>query len=117
MSFSSGAKAELCRERLERKDLALAEACGVLLYGNTVSPMLIKIVTESPDCAQRLPRLFWQAFSVRFDGLPEGTGKQIFTLEDPEKIQSVFQRIGYSPKDSITLHLNYSLLENECCRL
>ena len=117
MSFSSNVKAELCRAEPERHCCAVAEACGVLLYCNTVSPTRIRIVTESDDFAARLPRLFRQAFGVRFDALPESTGKQTFALTDETKIQSVFHAIGYSPQDSITLHLNYSLLENDCCRV
>lgn len=116
MSFSSNVKAELCRKGAERRCCAVAEACGILLYCNTVTPALIKIVTESGDLAARLPRLFWQAFSVRFDTAPEGSGKQVFTITDPQKIEAVFRRISYAPQDSITLHLNYGLLENDCCR-
>lgn len=116
MSFSSNVKAELCRAATDRRCCAVAEACGVLLYCNTVSPSLIKIVTESAPFAARLPRLFRQAFSVSFDALPEPGGKQAFTVTDPEKIALIFQRIGYAPLDSVTLHINYALLENDCCR-
>ena len=116
MSFSSQVKTELCRQTMERRCCAVAEACGVLLYCNTVSPRLIKIVTESEPFAARLPRLFRQAFGVRFDTLPEGTGKRVLAITDPEKIHTVFSRIGYAPQDSVTLHLNYSLLESDCCR-
>lgn len=116
MSFSSNVKAELCRQTTERRCCAVAEACGVLLYCNSMRPELIRIVTESEDFAVRLPRLFRQAFGVRFDTLPEGGGKQIFTVSDPEKIAGIFQRIGYIPEDSVTLHINYALLENDCCR-
>lgn len=88
----------------------------MLLYCNTMRSDLIRIVTESEEFANRLPRLFRQAFGVRFDTLPEGAGKRVLTITDPGKIQTVFSRIGYTPQDSITLHLNYSLLENSCCR-
>lgn len=116
MSFSSQVKTELCRATTDRRCCALAEAFGVLLYCNTVNPGLIKIVTESEDFAARLPRLFRQAFGVDFDTLPDGVGKQCFTLTEPDKIRTVFGRISYAPQDSITLHVNYSLLENDCCR-
>ena len=116
MSFSSNVKTELCRATTERHCCALAEIAGVLLYGNTVSRGCIKLVTESEAFAARLPRLFREAFSLRFDTLPDGGGKQTFTLTDPEKIDTVFRAIGYAPEDSITLHLNYALLESDCCR-
>ena len=116
MSFSSQVKAELCRATTDRRCCALAECCGILYYCNTVAPQLIKIVTESEDFAARLPRLFQRAFSVRFDSLPTGRGKHVFLLTDPAKIEAVFHAIGYAPSDSITLHINYALLENDCCR-
>ena len=115
MSFSSETKAELCRDRLQKKCCAVAEACGVLLYCGSVTPEQIRIVTESSDFAQRLPRLFRRAFRLDFDEA-NLSGKSTFLLTDPEKIRSVFAAIGYSPESSITLHVNYALLENDCCR-
>ena len=115
MSFSSETKAELCRDRLQKKCCAVAEACGVLLYCGTVSPEQIRIVTESADFAQRLPRLFFRAFRVDFDETQIGS-KFTFLLHDRDKIAAIFSAIGYSPESSITLHVNYALLENECCR-
>ncbi len=115
MSFSSNAKAELCRQDPERRCCALAEACGVLLYCNTLSGSQIRLVTESEDLAQRLPRLFGRAFRVEFDETQTGA-KYTFLLHRPEKIRAVFQAIGYTPEDSITLHVNYALLERDCCR-
>ena len=72
MSFSSNCKAELCRIPLTRRSAAVAEGYGVLLYCNTFTPRLIRIVTESEDFAARLPRLFKKAFGVEFDALPDG---------------------------------------------
>ena len=115
VSFSSDAKAELCRDKLPRRCCALAEAEGVLLFCNSVSPDQIKIVTESEDFAERLPRLFQKAFRLDFDSVLTG-GKYTFLLTDPEKIRIVFESIGYSPAESITLHVNYGLLEKDCCR-
>ena len=115
MSFSSETKAELCRDRLQKKCCAVAEACGVLLYCGSVTTEQIRIVTESSDFAQRLPRLFHRAFRLDFDEA-NLSGKSAFLLTDPEKIRSVFAAIGYSPESSITLHVNYALLENDCCR-
>ena len=47
MSFSSAAKAELCRDKPERKCCALAESYGVLLYCNSFSAREIRIITAS----------------------------------------------------------------------
>ncbi len=116
MSFSSEAKAELCRDKLPRKCRALAEACGVLLYCNSVSAEQIKIITESEDFAARLPRLFHKAFRLEFDELQEGS-KYTFLITEAEKIRQIFEQVGYSPAESITLHVNYGLLEKDCCRV
>ena len=115
MSFSSDAKAELCRDKLPRRCCALAEAGGVLLFCNSVGLEQIKIVTESEDFAARLPRLFFKAFRLEFDQVIQGS-KYTFLFQDPGKIAEIFEAIGYSPAESITLHVNYGLLEKECCR-
>lgn len=116
MSFSSDAKAELCRDFINKKCCALAEAGGVLLFCNTVGPEQIKIVTESPAFAARLPQLFHKAFRLDFDEVQEG-GKRVFLFHDRSRIAQIFEAIGYSPSESITLHVNYGLLEKDCCRL
>ena len=116
MSFSSDAKAELCRDFINRECCALAEASGVLLLCNTVNQEQIRVVTESEAFAERLPKLFSIAFRLDFDEIQTGS-KFTFLISDRKKIQTIFQAIGYSPKDSITLHVNYGLLEKDCCRL
>ena len=65
MSFSSNVKAELCRPPISRRTEALAEAYGVLLYCNTFTGSAVRVVTESRDFAERLPRLFKKAFGFR----------------------------------------------------
>ena len=70
MSFSNSTKAELCRDQLAWKCCALAESYGLLLYCNTFSTREIKIITESRELAQRLPRLIRRAFGLTFDMLP-----------------------------------------------
>ena len=67
MSFAADVKAELCRAKLGKKCCTQAEACGVLLYCNRFSLWEVKIVTESPAFAQRLPGLFHRAFGLSFD--------------------------------------------------
>lgn len=117
MSFSSEVKAELCRATLSRKCCALAEAYGVLLYAGAFSASEVRIVTESADFAQRLPRLFHKAFSLPFDALPEeGSGKLIFRITQERKLESIFETLGYDARAHYALHVNFALVEEECCR-
>ena len=118
MSFSSNAKAEICKTAITKRCCAVAESCGVLLYCNTFSPELIRIVTESPDFSERLPRLFRKAFNLDFDLLPEAgsRGKNAFQITDGEKIRRIFLAFGCAPEDSLALHINYGILENPCCQ-
>ena len=115
MSFSSDAKAELCRVPLTRRCCARAEAYGVLLYGGSFSPTEVRIVTESEDFAARLPKLFQKAFGVRFDAQESGS-KSIFRITDGQKLAVILEALGYDPDQHYALHVNFALLEEECCR-
>ncbi|MBS6367406.1 MAG: DNA-binding protein WhiA [Clostridiales bacterium] len=118
MSFSGNVKAELCRQTIQKHCCAIAESYGALLYCNTFTGGSIKIITESREFAQRLPRLFQRAFSVEFDSLPEDKpGKLILTIQDREKIRRIFGAYGYSPDESLALHVNLGVLEEACCRM
>jgi len=118
MSFCSNVKAELCRLPLNKKCCAVAEAYGVLLFCNTCSPSGIRIVTESRDFAQRLPRLFKKAFGVEFDLLPEhDQGKRVFVLEDRAKILKIYEAFDLEAETTVSLHVNLGVLEEECCRI
>lgn len=118
MSFSSDVKAELCRQRIDKKCCALAECYGVLLYCNTFSGAEIRIVTASADFAARLPRLFKKAFSLGFDRLPpEGAeGKRSFAVTDGEKIKRIFSAFGADAGSTLTHHVNFGVIEEECDR-
>ena len=115
MSFSSNTKGELCRVPLSRACCAAAEAYGVLLYANTFSAREIKIITASPDFAQRLPRLFKKAFGFGFDATADGN-RAVFSIRDGEKIRAVFDRYGYDPEALLAHHINLGVLEEEHCR-
>ena len=118
MSFSGNVKAELCRQTIQKHCCAIAESYGALLYCNTFTGGSIKIITESREFAQRLPRLFQRAFSVEFDSLPEDKpGKLILTIQDREKIRRIFGAYGYSPDESLALHVNLGVLEEACCKM
>lgn len=118
MSFSAEVKNELCRAEVERSCCALGEALGVMLFANTFTAEEIRIVTESVDFAQRLPKLFRRGFGVTFDRLPaeNGGGKLLFSITDQDKLERIFEMCGFSRSDSFSLHVNFALLEKECCR-
>ena len=114
-SFAYKVKSELCRQPVSRQCCARAEAYGVLLFCNTFSSAEVRIITENPEFAGRLPRLFQRAFSLKFDSLPDGTrDKLIFRITRQEKLRRIVDLLGYDP--SLVLHVNFGLLEDECCR-
>ena len=116
-SFAGKVKNELCRVPVQRLCCARAEAYGVLLYGNTFSPTEVRLITESADFAARLPRLFQRAFGLKFDRLPEEErGKLIVGITDRRKLDRIINQLGYDPRQNLVLHVNFGLLEDECCR-
>ena len=118
MSFCSKAKAELCKIPISKTCCAVAESYGVLLFCNTFSPTSIRIVTESRDLAQRLPKLFQKAFSLKFDQTPETEqGKQIFSMDDPRKIHGIYDVFGLEAATTVALQVNLGILEEDCCRV
>lgn len=115
MSFAGDVKTELCRAPLSRRCCAQAECYGVLLYCNTFAPGEIRVITENDAFAQRLPQLFKKAFKLAFDRLPEGEGKHIFSITDPQKLAAIQQAFGSDP-GALALHINFAVLEESCCR-
>ena len=115
MSFSSNVKVELCKDSLSKKSCAVAEGYGVLLYCNTFSSTEIRIITESRDFAARLPRLFKKAFGITFDQEPaaQDRGKLQFAISSEEKIAKIFETLQMDLKASLTLHVNFGMLEEE----
>ena len=118
VSFSAGAKAEVCRIFPNRHCCALAQCFGILLYGNTFNAESIKIITESREFALILPKLFKKAFNVSFDVFPsmEAPGKLVFQIVDEEKIASIMEAFGYDARDTVALHVNFPLVEDDCCK-
>ena len=115
MSFSSNVKAELCKDSLSKKSCAVAEGYGVLLYCNTFSSTEIHIITESRDFAARLPRLFKKAFGITFDQEPavQDRGMLQFAISSEDKIAKIFETLQMGLKASLTLHVNFGMLEEE----
>lgn len=117
MSFSGGVKTELCQTALDRLCCARAEAYGALLYSNTFTPQEVRVITESESFARRLPALLDRAFGLAFDRLPgKGERKYVFQLTGREKIHQIIDAFGFDARQSPVLHINFGLLEEECCR-
>ena len=118
ISFSANVKAEICRNFPTKKCCALAEAFGVLLFCNSFGSEGVRIITESKELALRLPKLFKKAFSFNFDVLPDcsAAGKFVFLITDAQKISTIMNSYGFYPNDTISLHINLSVIEDECCK-
>jgi len=117
MSFSSGVKTELCRIGLDRPCCTRAEAYGALLYCSTFSAQEVRIITENPAFAARLPVLLERAFGLRFDRLPSPEEqKYIFQITDAGKTARIIDAFGFDSRQSPVLHINFGLLEEDCCR-
>lgn len=117
MSFSSEVKSELCQVKWEKTCCARAEAYGALLFGNTFTPREVRLMTENEGFARRLPLLLDRAFGLSFDRLPGKKEKKfIFQLNNMEKIHQIIEAFGYDSRQNPVLHINFGLLEEECCR-
>ena len=117
VSFSAGAKAEVCRAAFNSHCCALAQCFGILLFGNSFTSDGVRIVTENRDFAQILPKLFHKAFSMDFDVRPQDdSGKQVFVISDSEKCNRLMDAYGFDPDSSLSLHINLQVLENDCCK-
>ena len=118
LSFSASAKAELCRDIPHSHCCCLAECFGILLFCNSFSSGGIKIITESREFAWMLPKLFKRAFDFHFDSFPsmEAPGKLVFQIFDPEKIEIIMDSFGFDMGDTLSLHVNWPVVEEECCR-
>ena len=90
----------------------------MLLYASTFSAGEVRIVTENDEFAARLPRLFQRAFGVKFDELPEEkkVGKLVLRITREDKLEAIWRALGYDRRAHFALHLNFALLEEECCR-
>ena len=118
VSFSASAKAEVCRSLPQKKCCAVAQCFGVLLFCNSFSAEGIKIITESQEFSQLLPKLFKKAFGITFDVQPgeETTGKRSFQITDSEKLRQIMHAYGFDPRDTLSLHINLPVVEDDCCK-
>ena len=118
-SFSSAARAEICRELPHKLCCAKAQCFGILLFCNSFQDDGIKIITESREFACILPKLFKKAFDLDFDSYPSlaSSGKLVFLIRDPEKLSEIMEAFGFSAGDTLALHVNYPIVEEECCKV
>ena len=118
ISFSGNAKAEICRYSSAKHCCALAECFGILLFCNSFHADGIRIITESREFANLLPKLFKKAFGVSFDIAPEGenAGKLIFQITDSAKIHQIMDAYGFDVNDTVSLHINLPVVEEDCCK-
>ena len=118
VSFSSAAKAEVCKYLPSKRCCALAECFGILLYCNSFQSDGIRIITESREFAYILPKLFKKAFDLQFDSYPSpaAPGKLVFQIWDRDKIERIMGDFGFSAEDTLALHVNYPMVEEECCK-
>ncbi len=118
VSFSGSAKAEICRNIPAKPCCALAECFGVLLFCNSFRPDHIRIITECREFAQILPKLFKKAFGVSFDLVPDADtpGKLNFQISDQDKIRHIMHAYGFDAGDTLSLHINLPIVEEDCCK-
>ena len=118
VSFSSAAKAEICRVFPQKKCCAMAQCFGILLYCNSFGIKGARIITESREFAVTLPKLFKKAFGVNFDMEPEGdsSGKLVFQITDEEKLSVIMNTYGFDIRDTLALHVNFPVVEDDCCK-
>lgn len=118
-SFSSAARAEICREFPQSHCCALAQCFGILLFCNSFQDDGIKIITESREFACILPKLFKKAFDLDFDSYPSlaAPGKLVFQIREKEKLARIMEAFGFSAGDTLALHVNYPIVEEECCKV
>ena len=117
-SFSASAKAEICRAFPQSGCCALAECFGILLFCNCFRNDSIKIITESPEFAALLPKLFKKAFGFGFDtqaGEGKG-GKLMFQIQSPDKLCAIMNAFGFDTRQTFSLHVNLPVVENDCCK-
>ena len=119
ISFSSAARTEICRELPHQSCCARAQCFGILLFCNSFQDSGIKIITESREFACILPKLFKKAFDLDFDSYPSlaAPGKLVFQIWEKDKLAAIMDAFGFSVGDTLALHVNYPVVEEDCCKV
>lgn len=116
MSFASEVKSELCRDAVGTRPLAVAELCGVLLFGHTFTQRELRVVTASEALSERLPRLIRRASGVQTQPAERVGGRYALAMTDPEQIGRIFAALDIDAARALSHHVNLGLLEEPGCR-
>src|SRR5699024_347462 len=58
-----------------------------------------------------------RAFGMAFDRLPsENEQKYIFQITEVDKLERIIDAFGFDPRQNPVIHINFGLLEEDCCR-
>jgi DNA-binding protein WhiA len=65
-----------------------------------------------------LPKLFKRAFNINFDIFPSmaSPGKLVFQIVDEDKIALIMDSFGFDHQDTLALHVNLPVVEEDCCK-
>ena len=65
-----------------------------------------------------MPKLFKKAFDLDFDSYPSlaAPGKLVFQIRDTGKLSTIMEAFGFQLGDTLALHVNYPVVEEECCK-
>ena len=47
---------------------------------------------------------------------PEANGKLNFQITDPDKIADIMEWYGFDPHDTLSMHINLAVIEEDCCK-
>ena len=118
MSFSFDTKTELCRIEPERDCCVKAECYGMLLFARSFSRSGIALVTENRAVAHRAAELTVRTSGVIADVSAALTRRRnssyTLTVQTEHQRDEILRRFGYTGRE-ISLRINRSNLENECC--
>ena len=93
-------------------------AYGILLYCNTFSASEVRIITGNPLWLPGFPSCFTGPSACGSTGCRRRGrgGKLVFQITDGGKLRRIVDLLGFSPEQNLALHINFGLLEEECCR-
>lgn len=120
MSFSGEAKSELCRAALQRQCCAgrklMACCCFAIPFKGIRSALSQKtglLQPGSPSCSTK-------PSGLRLHRMPEGGeegAKLTFEISERDKLADIVNVCGFSMEQNLSLHINFGLLEEDCCRV
>ena len=72
-------------------------------------------MTNSPRVSQSSSKRHFPCFDELPDKSKDG-GKLVFRITQEDKLDTIWRALGYDRRAHFALHLNFALLEEECCR-